>query len=143
MGKDILIKIWDNEQDNDFSCNDIIQAHTQDIKIVKWCPNDDVLYSGSYDNTIKLWRYDESQEAWGNLNTLSAHSSTVWGIDISQNGKILVSCSDDKSIIIWYVKGYDNIVKLSQLTGFHQRTVFSCSLDSSAQIMATVNFMIN
>jgi WD40 repeat protein len=117
LGINFLIKIWDNEQDNDFSCNDIIQAHTQDIKIVKWCPNEDVLYSGSYDNTIKLWRYDESQEAWGNLNTLNSHNSTVWGLDISQDGKILVTCSDDKSIIVWYVKSYENIVKVSQLTG--------------------------
>jgi WD40 repeat protein len=112
---------------------------------VKWCPNEDVLYSGSYDNTIKLWRYDESQESWGNLNTLNSHSSTVWGLDISQDGKILVTCSDDKSIIVWYVKSYENIVKVSHLTGcnisnlgFHERTVFSCSLDSNSQIIASV-----
>ena len=112
-----VIKIWDNEQDNDFSCNDIIQAHSQDIKIVKWSPKEDILFSASYDNTVKIWGYDESQEAWSCLNTLSDHTSTVWGFDINEEGTILVTCSDDKCIIIWHVQKYDKIVKLAHLIG--------------------------
>jgi WD40 repeat protein len=87
--------------------------------MVKWSPKEDVLFSASYDNTIKVWRYDESQEAWGCLNTLSDHTSTVWGIDISDKGDLLVSSSDDNTIIIWSVKSYSNISKAYHLKGIN------------------------
>ena len=39
---------------NDFECIEVLQGHTQDVKMVQWHPFYDVLVSVSYDNSIKV-----------------------------------------------------------------------------------------
>ena len=77
----------------------MLEKHTQDVKFIKWHPFLDVLFSCSYDDTIRIWL--EEDDDWLCSHTLIGHTSTVWGLSISSNGKHLVSCSDDKSIILW------------------------------------------
>jgi WD40 repeat protein len=45
---------------------------------VKWHPSENVLFSGSYDDTIKCWKYDDGIEDWMCSYTMEAHQSTVW-----------------------------------------------------------------
>lgn len=42
-GRDKAVWIWQLEED-DFECLAVLQEHTQDVKMVKWHPNDDVIY---------------------------------------------------------------------------------------------------
>lgn len=63
-----------------------------------------ILASASYDNTVKLYLDDPSDD-WYAFATLKGHTSTVWGVTFSPCGKYLASSSDDESIIIW--KGED------------------------------------
>jgi WD40 repeat protein len=43
----------------------------------------------------------EGSDEWYCASTLSGHQSTVWGLSLANNGNRLISCSDDKSIILW------------------------------------------
>ena len=54
-GRDKSVWIWEVEPGNEFECVSVLQGHTQDIKMVQWHPSMDVLFSCSYDNTIKVY----------------------------------------------------------------------------------------
>ena len=51
-----ILWIWeyDNNDDSCIACNSVLQKHTQDVKMVKEYPREDVLFSCSFDNNIKI-----------------------------------------------------------------------------------------
>lgn len=57
--------------------------HTQDVKIVKWSPVENILLSASYDDTIKLHKYDDISDDWACYETFTEHHGTVWCIFIN------------------------------------------------------------
>ncbi|KIV86680.1 hypothetical protein PV11_02277 [Exophiala sideris] len=82
----------------------------------------DILASGSYDDTIRLWRDVEEEGDWICVGVIDGHNGTVW--DVKWEGYInysalnsaegeavadfeadfdprLVSCSDDLSVRVW------------------------------------------
>lgn len=59
-----------------------------------------ILASASYDDTIKLY-VDDPSEDWYCFTTLTGHASTVWTLAFSPNGRFLASGSDDRTIRIW------------------------------------------
>ena len=83
----------------------MLDGHTQDVKCVRWHPIRNVLISASYDDTLKFWNEDGGD--WYCHDTLTGHSSTVWSCAFNSSGDKLISCSDDKSIILWK-NVYDN-----------------------------------
>lgn len=58
-----------------------------------------MLISASYDNSIKVWT--EEDDDWYATETLNGHTSTVWSISFNRDGSKMISCSDDKSMILW------------------------------------------
>jgi len=58
------------------------------------------LASGSYDDTIKLY-VDDPSDDWYCFTTLKGHDSTVWSLSWSPCGRYLASASDDKTVRIW------------------------------------------
>ena len=87
--------------DFEFSENAILSGHAQDVKYVVWHPTENLLFSGSYDNTIKCWKYDETVDDWLCSYTMDGHQSTVWQMDFDTTGNFLCSCSEDKKWSIW------------------------------------------
>ena len=75
----------------------VLMEHTQDVKAVAWHPTHDILASASYDDTIKLYLDDPSDD-WYAFQTLTAHASTVWDVAFSPCGRYLVSASDDMTV---------------------------------------------
>uniref|UniRef100_A0A7N1A4J6 Cytosolic iron-sulfur protein assembly protein CIAO1 homolog n=1 Tax=Kalanchoe fedtschenkoi TaxID=63787 RepID=A0A7N1A4J6_KALFE len=73
--------------------------------MVKWHPSMDILFSCSYDNTIKVWAEDDDGDDWRCVQTLNesnnGHTSTVWALSFNSTGDNMVSCSDDLTIKIW------------------------------------------
>lgn len=63
-----------------------------------------ILASASYDNTVKLYLDDPSDD-WYAFATLKAHASTVWAVAFSPCGGYLASASDDETIVIWKGEG--------------------------------------
>lgn len=86
--------------------------------------------SGGRDDTIKIWLLPvpiirphnhpiPSSNPRGNLvKTLIGHKSWVRDLIIHPNGKILISCSDDKSIKFWDLETGDCIRTLQEHQGF-------------------------
>jgi len=86
--------------------------------------------TGGRDDTIKIWLLPlpiirphnhpiPSSNPQGNLvKTLIGHKSWVKDLIIHPNGKILISCSDDKSIKMWDLETGDCIRTLQQHQGF-------------------------
>ena len=128
--RDKSVFIWECIGSNDFECLTVLHGHTQDVKFVKWHPRKELLFSASYDDTIKVWAEDAGD--YYNVDTLTGHSSTVWGICFEEqtDGDRMISCSDDSTLIVW--KHYEDdeefgkwraVCKLSGLHG--NMTIYS------------------
>ncbi|KAI3765790.1 hypothetical protein L2E82_15834 [Cichorium intybus] len=112
------VSIWEVLPGNEFDCVSVVlQGHTQDVKMVQWHPTIDVLFSCSYDNTIKVWADDGDSDDWHCVQTLgesnSRHSPTVWALSFNNSGDKMVTCSDDLTIKVWDV----DIIKLQSGDG--------------------------
>lgn len=84
-----------------------------------------ILASGSYDDTIKLY-VDDPQDDWFCCATLTGHQSTVWSLSWSPNGKYLASASDDKTVRVWRRNGEYEFKCVLVLEG-QERSVYSVS----------------
>ena len=155
----IYEKDVDDFNSEEFSCKTIFEGHKGDIKMIKFCPNDDVLFSCGFDEKIKIWEQDYSKDDFVLVNTISEHSGTVWFIEFNKRGNIFFTCSDDKSLIMWGIGDknvndkksgmdicedntekifdYDNIIKLAKIKDLHLRPIYSCSLNINEKYIFT------
>jgi WD40 repeat protein len=62
------------------------------------------LASGSRDNTVKLWSVEWQNE----VTTLQGHSSYVFSVAFSPDGKYLASGSDDKTVKLWSIENFQD-----------------------------------
>jgi WD40 repeat protein len=86
-------KVGDDEFE--FQVQAIVSGHTQDVKYVKWHPTENLLFSASYDNTIKCWEFSEAVDDWLCKYTIQGHQSSVWQLKLDVSGSFLCSCSED------------------------------------------------
>ncbi|HEY9596051.1 MAG TPA: hypothetical protein V6D33_00075, partial [Cyanophyceae cyanobacterium] len=63
---------------------------------VRFSPDGQILATTSWDNRVQLWRLDDTL-----IKTLDGHHSRVTSINWSNDGKSLVSGSEDKTAIVW------------------------------------------
>jgi len=91
------VSLWDIEQ---WKLITTISDFTERVRDVAFCPNKDIL-AISNDSTkepiIKLWDIKERQD----IRCLKGHTSPVWSLSFSRDGKILASGSADKTIRLW------------------------------------------
>jgi len=112
------------ESDNDFECISVLHGHSQDVKSVLWHPSKELLFSCSYDDTIRIW--EDEEDDWYCKHVLKGHTSTIWDMSFDKKGDYLVSCSDDNNLIIWDTKVVSNLPQnVCTVTGYHKRTIFS------------------
>jgi len=69
------------------------------VTSVAFSPDGELLGSGGYDNTIKLW----DVASWTLRQTLTGHADRVFSIAFSPDGNLLASGSRDKTIKLWDV----------------------------------------
>ncbi|KAL9936283.1 hypothetical protein V8E36_005125 [Tilletia maclaganii] len=140
----------------EFECLSVQMSHSQDVKKVRFHPDParEMLASASYDDSIKFFRDDPSDD-WYCARTLSdAHKGTVWDLAFSPCGRFLASCSDDTTIHLWRdvgplapeqrqakaeqpsngdqegsagSAGDEKWVLVGKIAGFHTRTIYSLS----------------
>ena len=136
----------DDFSSEEFSCKSIYEGHKGDIKMVKFCPNDNVLFSCGFDESFKIWEQDITKDDFVLINTIKEHSGTVWCIEFNKKGDMFFTCSDDMNLIMWKIGianninsdennldtetifDYENIVKLAKIINLHSRPIYSCSL---------------
>jgi len=140
----------------------VLMEHTQDVKCVAWHPTeevhfsiyrsishlpscDQILASASYDDTIKLY-IDDPSDDWFTFATLTEHTSTVWGLswspafpnpksnsssgpnadDPGRSHSYLASCSQDCTVRIWQ-RTAQHKWECALVLGGHERSVYSVS----------------
>ena len=92
-GQDRQIKIWDLQS---FQCSKSIDAHSNQITCLKFSRSSNMLISGSFDKSVKVWNED-----FETIETLLGHSSPVSAVDIHKN--IICSCDTDGQLNIWNI----------------------------------------
>ncbi len=80
-----------------WSCMYTLKGHQNAVTSVAFSPTEDIIASGSQDQTIEIWRLDRGKRWY----TLTGHNNWVTSIAISPDGNILASGSRDQTIEIW------------------------------------------
>eukprot|EP00824_Muranothrix_gubernata_P010167 TRINITY_DN2304_c0_g1_i1.p1 TRINITY_DN2304_c0_g1~~TRINITY_DN2304_c0_g1_i1.p1 ORF type:complete len:344 (+),score=21.95 TRINITY_DN2304_c0_g1_i1:137-1033(+) len=122
--RDKSVWVWEVvESGGECECVAVLSGHAQDVKMVRWHPTQEVLASCGYDDTIKIWKEDEYD--WSDIHTMEGHDSTVWGICFNVDGSKLVSCSDDRTIIVW--ESVEDMAwrQACTLSGYHDRAIYT------------------
>jgi WD40 repeat protein len=91
----------------DFECLAVLNGHEGDVKSVRfaashgqWGDGDDVLFSSSYDETIRIWAEDSGD--WYCAASISGvHSGTIWTLAVAPSSTRIVSGSDDCKMAIY------------------------------------------
>lgn len=73
------------------STTQLLRGHTSFVFCVAFSPQGNLLASGSFDETIRLWDVKKGRC----LRTLPAHSDPVSGVGFSSDGTLLLSCGHD------------------------------------------------
>lgn len=153
-GRDRTVWIWERAQDNNtdgsgdesdtlWDCSDVKNDHTKDVKNVIWHPNQNILISCSYDDTIKFFHLHDSD--WKCFETLTDHTSTVWSAAFSHSGQYLVSCSDDKTLKFWKNINHDKLPEvvarswkcIGTVQGYHSRSIYDVSWCNNNHVIAS------
>ena len=71
--------------------------HTGDVWSVAITPDGEYIVSGSYDDTVKLWRLSDGSL----VRTMSGHRGDVQAVAVTPDGQYVVSAGDDKTIRVW------------------------------------------
>ena len=75
----------------------VLDVHSDAVYDVAFSPVGSKLASGSYDNTVRLWRVEDGKP----IGTLRGHTDQVFRIAFSPDGRSLASCSGDGTTIVW------------------------------------------
>ncbi|NEZ60752.1 DnaJ domain-containing protein [Adonisia turfae] len=74
-----------------------LKGHTAAVSSLVFSTGNQIVVSGSYDQTIKLWNASTGQ----NIDTLTGHQAAVCSVACSLDGKVIVSSSADTTVKIW------------------------------------------
>ncbi|MDZ7607729.1 MAG: WD40 repeat domain-containing protein [Cyclobacteriaceae bacterium] len=98
--RDAHLKRWDSA--NNYQLEKSVVAHTYAINTISLSPDGQLFATGSMDKTIKVWDtktmtllkvIDRSRHA--------GHTSSVNKVLWTNHENLLISCGDDKNIIVW------------------------------------------
>ncbi|XP_031696313.1 U4/U6 small nuclear ribonucleoprotein Prp4 [Anarrhichthys ocellatus] len=92
---DNTCKVWELRNRK---CLYTVPAHQNLLSSVRFQPTDGhFLLTGAYDNMAKVW----SHPGWTPLKTLAGHEGKVMGVDVSPDGKLIATCSYDRTFKLW------------------------------------------
>jgi WD40 repeat protein len=103
VGTDNQVKLWDDE-------GQLIQRveYNAGLRDVAFSPDGETMYTASYDNTLQSWDVEEAQRYGSEtqpLRIFAGHTSTVKNLNVSADGRLLVSAGGDGTIRLWNPDG--------------------------------------
>ncbi|GAV84612.1 WD40 domain-containing protein [Cephalotus follicularis] len=103
------------------------QKHKDCISCMAYYHAEGLLYTGSYDTTVKAWRVADQIC----VDTFVAHESNVNAIVVNQDDGCVFTCSTDGSVKIWRRVYRENSHTLTMTMKFQQSPVNALALSSS------------
>jgi WD40 repeat protein len=104
-------------------------GHSGAVWTIAMSPSEDLLASGSFDRTIKIW----NPKTGTLLRTLSGHADAVRSIAISRDGSLLASGSSDTTIKIWNLQTGQLLRTLSG----HRGAIWSISISPDGKTLVS------
>jgi COMPASS component SWD3 len=80
------------------TCAAVLRGHTHHVLCVAFHPAGNMLASGAYDETVRVW----DLRSLRCLRLLPAHADPVTGLHFSTDGTLLASCSYDGLARLWH-----------------------------------------
>jgi WD40 repeat protein len=119
----------------------VCEGHTDWIRAVDFSPTGKVFATGSDDQTIKLWKIEESNPLRSTRvicvgQPLTGHTKWIWAIAFSPDGKLLASASADCLIKLWDISDVSNPKFKKDLKG-HDGEVLSVSFSKNGSLLAS------
>ena len=72
-------------------------GHDLNVTHVEWSPDDQMIASASFDNTVRVWEMG----SWKCVATLQGHTNYVFSAVVSPDGRYVVSGSSDHTVRVW------------------------------------------
>jgi WD40 repeat protein len=107
----------------------IITGHSKSVNTIDLVPDENMLASGSSDQTVKLWSFPD-----GDLKkTFELRKQTVAAVKFANNGKWLASGWYGGYVALWSLEGNEQILAIKA----NDRHVTSLDISPNNKIMAT------
>jgi WD40 repeat protein len=101
-GRDAHLRVWDIE--NDYTMVKAIPAHNFAIYDIKFLEGVNMFATASRDKTIKLWAGDDLDFILRiNKEQYDGHVNSVNKLYWERSKQLLVSASDDRSLMVWWI----------------------------------------
>ncbi|HEX6553860.1 MAG TPA: NB-ARC domain-containing protein [Ktedonobacteraceae bacterium] len=108
------------------------QAHTAAVQALAFSPDEQMLATGSWDGTIKLWNLENGAWLW-----LGQHTGSIHRLVFTPDGRTLVSGGDDAAIRLWDISTGKRLQTLSgQSSAVY---ALACSPDGSLLASGSVD----
>ncbi|KAL6433650.1 hypothetical protein ACFW04_005736 [Cataglyphis niger] len=132
---------------------DILQGHEDAVSCLAWSPKHQVIISGSWDCTVKVWHGYTSGSKIKPAECFIAqldHDSKVTCINISRDDTMLVSGTEDGELCLWNMDSYNlqatikgHVCRINAVTFDKQcSSVISCAEDKLSIIDVRTNTQI-
>ncbi len=106
-----------------------LEGHTDYVQAVSFSPDDTIIATASFDQTVRLWNEDGSL-----LRTLTGHKDTVNDVSVSPDGTMIATASHDYTVKLWTMDGQE-IITLDS----HKDLVNGVSFSPDGQTLATAS----
>ena len=109
-GGDMHVRVWDPQTGE---CLQVLAEHTGTVWRVRLSPDGALLASSSMDSSVVLWDVPADQAAkvtW--RSTASVHASNITGCDFAPDGRMVATCSGDKTARVASVDGLQSALQV-------------------------------